>query len=63
MDAIIATRCAPMVLPQVLYPFPSGDYMKYFPRFNGEGEVTIEEHFPLFTALQTTLMLNTRMFG
>jgi hypothetical protein len=48
MDVIIAARYAPMVLPQVLYAFPVGDYMKYFPRFNGEGEVTTEEHLSSF---------------
>jgi hypothetical protein len=48
MDAIIAARYAPLVLPQVLYAFPAGDYMKYLPRFNGEGEVTTEEHLASF---------------
>jgi len=38
MDAIISTRYAPLVLPQVLSDFPTGDYMKYLPRFNGEGD-------------------------
>jgi hypothetical protein len=44
MDAIIVARYAPLVLPQNLNAFPTGDYMKYFPRFNGEGDVTTEEH-------------------
>ena len=29
-------------------PFPPNDYMKYFPRFNGEGEVTAEKHLNSF---------------
>jgi hypothetical protein len=48
MDAIVAARYAPLNLPQVLYAFPPNDYMKYFPRFNGEGEVTAEEHLNSF---------------
>jgi hypothetical protein len=48
MDVIIASRYAPLNLPQVLYAFPPNDYMKYFPRFNGEGGVTIEEHLNSF---------------
>jgi hypothetical protein len=48
MDAIVAARYAPLILPQVLYAFPPNDYMKYFPRFNGEGEVTVEEHLNSF---------------
>jgi hypothetical protein len=48
MDAIVAARYAPLILPQVLYAFPPNDYMKYLPRFNGEGEVTVEEHLNYF---------------
>jgi hypothetical protein len=48
MDIIFAAIYAPLILPQVLYAFPPNDYMKYFPRFNGEGEVTAEEHLNSF---------------
>jgi len=48
MDAIVAARYASLILPQLLYAFPPNDYMKYLPRFNGEGEVTIEEHLNSF---------------
>jgi hypothetical protein len=44
MDEIVATRYAPLVLPQVMYAFPPNDYMRYFPRFNGDGSVSAEEH-------------------
>jgi hypothetical protein len=44
MDVIIVARYAPLVLPQNLNSFPTRDYMKYLPRFNGEGDVTTEEH-------------------
>jgi hypothetical protein len=48
MDAIVETRYVPLILPQVLYAFPHNEYMKYFPKFNGEGEVTVEEHLNCF---------------
>ena len=37
MDAIIAARYAPLVLPVVLHALPTTDYMKYLPRYNEEG--------------------------
>jgi hypothetical protein len=48
MDEIVAARYAPPVLPQVMYAFPPNDYMRYFPRFNGDGSVTVEDHLSLF---------------
>jgi len=44
MGAIIAARYTPLVLPHPLHEFPTNDYMKYLPKFNGEGEKTVEEH-------------------
>ena len=48
MDAIVAARYAPLILPQVMYAFPPNDYMKYFPRFNGEGGDTIDDNLSSF---------------
>jgi hypothetical protein len=48
MDVIIAARYAPLVLPVVLHALPTTDYMKYLPRYNGEGEITVEEHLVAF---------------
>jgi hypothetical protein len=48
MEAIIMTRYAPLVLPQNLNSFPTGDYLKHMPRYNGEGYATIEEHMISF---------------
>jgi hypothetical protein len=48
MDTIVAERYAHLILPQVMYAFPPNDYMKYFPGFNGEGGVTIEENLSSF---------------
>ena len=42
MDAIVAVRYSPLVLPQPLSSLHGGDYQKYLPRFNGQGEVTTE---------------------
>ena len=44
MDRIIAARYAPLVMPQPLHALPGGDYQKYLPRFNGQGDTTTEEH-------------------
>jgi hypothetical protein len=48
MGAIVATKYEPLILPKVMYAFPPNDYMKYLPRFNGEGGVTAEEHLNSF---------------
>ena len=37
MELIVAARYAPLLLPQPLHPLPQGDYLKYFPKFTGEG--------------------------
>jgi hypothetical protein len=48
MDAIVASRYAPLVLPHPMIPLPVGDYFKYMPKFTGEGDVTAEEHLAAF---------------
>jgi ribonuclease HI len=48
MDAIVAARYAPLILPQPTNPFPAGDYLKYMPKFTGEGDITAEEHLAAF---------------
>jgi hypothetical protein len=48
MDAIVAARYAPLILPQPLNPLPAGDYLKYMPKFSGEGDVTAKEHLAAF---------------
>jgi hypothetical protein len=44
MDSIVAARYAPLILPHPMNPLPAGDYLKYMPKFTGEGDVTVEEH-------------------
>jgi hypothetical protein len=48
MDAIIAARYALLVMHVALHFFPTTYNMKYLPRYNGEGEVTVEEHLVVF---------------
>ena len=48
MDVIIVAKYAPLVLPIGLHALPATDYMKYFPIYNGEGDVTVEEHLVAF---------------
>ena len=48
MDQMVAARYAPLVLPHPLNALLGGDYQKYFPRFNGQGETKAEEHWEAF---------------
>jgi hypothetical protein len=48
MDAIVAARYAPLILPHPMNPLPAGDYLKYMPKFTGEGDITAEEHLAAF---------------
>jgi hypothetical protein len=48
MEAIIAARYAPLVLPQPLNALPADGYLKQLPKFMGEGDVTAEEHLAAF---------------
>jgi hypothetical protein len=48
MDSIIVVRYAPLVLPIGLNALPATDYMNYFPRYNGEGDVTAKENLVSF---------------
>jgi len=47
INAFVATRCAPLRLPANLHDSPD-DYLKHSPRFNGEIEVTSEDHVSIF---------------
>jgi hypothetical protein len=48
MDAIVAARYAPLILPHPTNPFPAGYYLKYIPKFTREGDITAEEHLVAF---------------
>ena len=48
MDAIVAARYAPLILPHPMNPLPVGDYLKYMPKFTGEGDITAKEHLAAF---------------
>jgi hypothetical protein len=48
MEAIIAARYAPLVLPQPLNALPADGYLKQLPKFTGEGNITAEEHLEAF---------------
>jgi hypothetical protein len=48
MDAIVAARYAPLVLPQPMNALPARDYLKYMPKFTGEEDITVEEHLVAF---------------
>ena len=48
MDVIVVARYALIILPQPINPLPAGDYLKYMPKFTGEGDVTVEEYLAAF---------------
>ena len=48
MDAIVTSRYAPLILPHPMNPLPAGDYLKYMPKFTGEGDITAEKHLATF---------------
>jgi hypothetical protein len=48
MDAIVAARYSPLVLPQPMNPLPVRDYLKYMPKFTGEKDITAKEHLSTF---------------
>ena len=45
MAPMVVARYAPLVLPQPLNALPGGDYQKYIPIFNGQGDVIAKEHW------------------
>jgi hypothetical protein len=48
MDAIVDARYAPLILPHPMNPILARDYLKYMPKFIGEGDITTEEHLATF---------------
>ena len=45
---ILVARYAPLNLANPLSAMPTGDYLKYMPKFTGEGDFTAEEHLEAF---------------
>ena len=48
MERILVARYAPLIFPNPLSAMPNGDYLKYMPKFTGEGDFTIEENLEAF---------------
>jgi hypothetical protein len=48
MDAIVAVRYAPLVLPRPMNSLPIRDYRNYMPKFTGEEDIIAEEHLETF---------------
>jgi hypothetical protein len=55
MDAIVAARYAPLVLPQPMNALPVGDFLKYIPKFTGEEYITSKEHLVAFYSYEDNL--------
>ena len=49
MERILVSRYAPLNFPNPLSTMPTGDYLKYIPKFTGGGrDFTAEEHLEAF---------------
>jgi hypothetical protein len=48
MDAIVAARYNPLILPHPLNSLLASGYLKHLPKFTGEGNITAEDHFATF---------------
>ena len=48
MERILVARYAPLNLPNPLSAMATGDYLKYMPKFIGEGDFTVEEYLEAF---------------
>ena len=64
MELIVAARYVPLVLPQHLNALPQGDYLKYLPKFTGEGDgVTAEDHLAAFYSYVDNQNIKMSMYG
>jgi hypothetical protein len=63
MDVIIDSIYAPVVLPTGLHALLATNYMKYLPRYNGEGDFTIEEHLVSLYNFADNFNLTMQMCG
>jgi hypothetical protein len=43
-------------------PLPAGDYLKYMPKFTGEGDVTTEEYLAAFYSYVDNLNIENEDF-
>ena len=48
MERILVARYAPLNFSKPLSAMPTGDYLKYIPKFTGEGDFIAEEHLEAF---------------
>ena len=48
MERILVARYAPLNFPNPLSTMPTRDYLKYMPKFTGEGDFIAEEHLEAF---------------
>ena len=48
MERILVARYGPLILPNPPAAMPTGEYLKYMPKFTREGDFTAEEHLEDF---------------
>ena len=57
MERILVARYAPLVLPNPLAAMPTGDYLKYMPKFTGEGDFTAKENLEAFYSYAENIII------
>jgi hypothetical protein len=62
MDDIVASRYAPLVLPQPMNALPIGDYLNYMPKFTREEDIIVEEHLVAFYSYADNLNIENEDF-
>ena len=63
MERILVARYAPLNLTNLLSSMPTGDYLKYMPKFIGEGDFTAKEHLEAFYRYAENINIEQKMYG
>ena len=63
MERILVARYAPLIFPNPLSAMPTGDYLKYMPKFNREGDFIAEEHIEYFYSYAKNINIDMNMYG
>ena len=60
MDSIVVARYAPLVLPHSMNYLPTGNYLKYMPKFTREEDISVEEHLATFYSYANNLNIENQ---
>ena len=63
MERILIARYYPLNFPNPLSAIPTGDYLKYRPKFTGEGDFMTEEHLEEFYSYAENIKIEQECYG